>query len=93
MDIIFFKNTRIWINDENNFFQSVNYFFNSTKIEGSMFSEHPCAPRSEAAVALGKIRDNRAVEALIEVIEESADPGLMEKSAWALSELGDKRHE
>jgi HEAT repeat protein len=68
-------------------------FFNSTNIEGSMFSEHPCAPRSEAAVALGKIRDNRAVEALIEVIEESADPGLMEKSAWALSELGDKRHE
>jgi HEAT repeat protein len=68
-------------------------FFTWSNGDGSMFSEHSCDPRSEAAVALGKIKDNRAVEALIKVIEESADHGLMEKSAWALSELGDKRHE
>lgn len=68
-------------------------FFTWSNGDGSMFSEHSCDPRSEAAVALGKIKDNRAIEALIKVIEESADHGLMEKSAWALSELGDKRHE
>jgi len=68
-------------------------FSTFTNGDSSTFPEHSCDPRSEAAVALGKIRDIRAVEALIEVVEESADPGLMEKSAWALSELGDKRHE
>ena len=66
-------------------------FFTCSNGDGSMFTEHSCDPRSEAAVALGKIKDNRAVEALIEVIEKSADVGLIEKSAWALSELGDKR--
>jgi len=45
----------------------------------------------EVAGALGKIKDNRAFEALITVIEERADYGLIEKSAWALSELGNKR--
>ena len=37
------------------------------------------------------VKDNRAVEALITVIEEKGDDGLIEKSAWALSELGDKK--
>jgi HEAT repeat protein len=40
---------------------------------------------------LGKIKDKRAIQALIKVMEEKGDYGLIEKSAWALSELGDKR--
>jgi HEAT repeat protein len=57
---------------------------------GSTFAEHRCSPRSEAAVALGKIKDKRAYEALIAVYEENGCDCLMEKSAWALSQLGDK---
>ena len=57
---------------------------------GSASAEHRCSPRSEAAVALGKIKDKRAYEALIEVFEENGCNCLMEKSAWALSQLDDK---
>ncbi|HUV77872.1 MAG TPA: HEAT repeat domain-containing protein [Desulfobacterales bacterium] len=57
---------------------------------GSTFAEHRCSPRSEAAVALGKIKDKRAYEALIAVFEEKGCDCLMEKSAWALGQLGDK---
>ena len=58
---------------------------------GLTFSEHSCDPRSEAAVALGKIKDKRAIQALTKVMEEKGDHGLIDKSAWALGELGDKR--
>jgi len=57
---------------------------------GPIVSEHRCSPRSEAAVALGKIKNNRACEALTAVFEENGCHCLMEKSAWALSQLGDK---
>ncbi len=57
---------------------------------GLSFAEHRCSPRSEAAVALGKIKDKRAYEALVGVFEENGCNCLMEKSAWALSQLGDK---
>ncbi len=57
---------------------------------GSTFAEHRCSPRSEAAVALGKIKDKRAYEPLIAVFEENGCDCLMEKSAWALSQLGDR---
>ncbi len=60
-------------------------------IDSLMFSEHWSDPRSEAAVALGKIKDKRAFKALMMVIEEKGNDSLIEKSAWALSELGDKR--
>lgn len=53
--------------------------------------EHWCGPRSEAAVALGKIKDKRALKPLIMVIEEKGCHCLIEKSAWALIELGDER--
>jgi len=53
--------------------------------------EHLCGPRSEAAVALGKIKDKRALKPLIKVIEEEGCHCLIEKSAWALIELGDER--
>jgi len=53
--------------------------------------EHWCGPRSEAAVALGKIKDKRALKPLIKVIEEKGCHCLIEKSAWALIELGDER--
>jgi HEAT repeat protein len=62
-----------------------------TNADGSTSAEHSCDPRSEAAVALGKIKDDRAIKALIRVMEEKGDDGLIEKSAWALSEIGDKR--
>ncbi|MBW2247473.1 MAG: HEAT repeat domain-containing protein [Deltaproteobacteria bacterium] len=62
-----------------------------TNADGSTFPEHSSDPRSEAAVSLGKIKDNRAIKALIRVMEEKGDDGLIDKSAWALSELGDKR--
>jgi HEAT repeat protein len=62
-------------------------FFTYTNGHGSTFTEHSCDPRSEAAVALGKIKDKRAIQALIKVMEEKGDDGLIEKSAWALSEL------
>jgi HEAT repeat protein len=58
---------------------------------GSTSAEQECCPRSEAAVALGKIKDKRAYEALIGVFEENGCDCLMEKSAWALGQLGDKR--
>ena len=58
---------------------------------GSTLAEQGCCPRSEAAVALGKIKDKRAHEALIAVFEENGCDCLMEKSAWALSQLGDNR--
>ncbi len=57
---------------------------------GSTFPEHRCSPRSEAAVALGKIKDKRAYESLTAVFEEKGCDCLIEKAAWALSELGDK---
>lgn len=57
---------------------------------GPAVAEHRCSPRSEAAVALGKIKDKRAYEALIAVFEENGCDCLMKKSAWALSQLGDK---
>jgi len=57
---------------------------------GSTFAEHRCSPRAEAAVALGKIKDKRAYEALIAVFEENGCECLIEKSAWALSELSNK---
>ncbi|OEU68359.1 MAG: hypothetical protein BBJ57_10405 [Desulfobacterales bacterium PC51MH44] len=57
----------------------------------STLPEHWCGPRSEAAVALGKIKDKRAFKALIMVLREKGYHCLIEKSAWALSELGDKR--
>lgn len=66
-------------------------FFAHSNGHDSTFAEHSCDPRSEAAVALGKIKDKRAIQALISVMEEKDDHGLIEKSAWALSELGDKR--
>jgi HEAT repeat protein len=66
-------------------------FFTFTNDDGATFPEHSCDPRSEAAVALGKIKDKRAIQALTKVMEEKGDHGLIEKSAWALSELGDKR--
>lgn len=66
-------------------------FSTFTNGDGSTFPEHSCDPRSEAAVALGKIKDKRAIKALISVMEEKGDHCLIEKSAWALSELGDKR--
>jgi HEAT repeat protein len=53
--------------------------------------EHRCGPRSEAAVALGKIKDKRALKPLIMVIEEKGCHCLIEKSTWALIELGDER--
>lgn len=53
--------------------------------------EHWCGPRSEAAVALGKIKDKRALKPLIMIIEEKGCHCLIEKSAWALTELGDER--
>ncbi|MBW2643043.1 MAG: HEAT repeat domain-containing protein [Deltaproteobacteria bacterium] len=60
-------------------------------VDSLTFSEHWSDPRSEAAVALGKIKDKRAFKALMAVIEEKGNDSLIEKSAWALSELGDKR--
>ena len=66
-------------------------FFAYSDGHDSTFAEHSFDPRSEAAVALGKIKDKRAIQALISVMEEKDDHGLIEKSAWALSELGDKR--
>ena len=39
---------------------------------------------------MGKIKDKRAYEPLIAVFEENGCDCLMEKSAWALSQLGDK---
>jgi len=66
-------------------------FSTCTNGDGSTFPEHSCNPRSEAAVALGKIKDKRAIQALMRVMGEKGDHGLIEKSAWALSELGDKR--
>jgi HEAT repeat protein len=66
-------------------------FFSYTNGDSSTLPEHSCDPRSEAAVALGKIKDKRAIQALISVMEEKDDHVLIKKSAWALSELGDKR--
>lgn len=60
-------------------------------VDSLTFSEYWSDPRSEAAVALGKIKDKRAFKALMMVIEEKGNDSLIEKSAWALSELGDKR--
>ncbi len=60
-------------------------------VDSLTFSEHWSDPSSEAAVALGKIKDKRAFKALMMVIEEKGNDSLIEKSAWALSELGDKR--
>ena len=57
---------------------------------GSTVVECRCCPRSEAAVALGKIKDKRAYEALIAVFEKNGCDCLKEKSAWALSRLGDE---
>ncbi len=45
--------------------------------------------RIEAAIALGEIRDERAVEPLIEALK--ADWILVAKAAWALGEIGDVR--
>lgn len=67
------------------------HFPTCKKIDSLTFSEHWSDPRSEAAVALGKIKDKRAFKALMMVIEEKGNDSLIEKSAWALSELGDKR--
>ena len=53
-------------------------------------AKHRCSPRSEAAVALGKIKGDRAREALISVFEEDGCDCLTAKSAWALRQLGDK---
>jgi len=66
-------------------------FCTYTNAKGSMFPEHSCDPRLEAAAALGKIKDKRAIQALIKVMEEKGDNDLIEKSAWALSEIEDKR--
>lgn len=66
-------------------------FCTYTNAKGSMFPEHSCDPRLEAAAALGKIKDKRAIQTLIKVMEEKGDNDLIEKSAWALSEIEDKR--
>ena len=66
-------------------------FCTYTNAKDSMFPEHSCDPRLEAAAALGKIKDKRAIQALIKVMEEKGDNDLIEKSAWALSEIEDKR--
>lgn len=66
-------------------------FCTYTNAKGSMFPEHSCDPRLEAAAALGKIKDKRAIQTLIKVMEEKGDDDLIEKSAWALSEIEDKR--
>ena len=53
--------------------------------------DEDCYVRQEAASALGAMGDPRAVEALIELLEEDDDEDVREEVAWALGKIGDAR--
>ena len=56
-------------------------------LEHSLISNH----RRDAAIALGRYRDPRAVDALIERLKNDHSKDVRMAAAWGLAEIGDKR--